>query len=273
MKRTLLLLLTAGAVYVTMSSNAGGASISSGAAPAKNGCGGSGCHGTSASTSVVPVVTLTAVSTGQVVTNGEYSPNETYTVAIGGSGGPANKFGYMMSATDGSGKQVGTFSNASSGSKVQSVSGLSVVEHSMALSPTGGALVASVTWKAPAKGSGDITFDLAVNSLNNKSGEDNGDLFNTVSVALKEGWALNVNNVITKANVVVYPNPATDVLHVELPNSASHTYKVLNMNGAVALQGVLQSSSASINVAVLPTGNYILKMTNGADVMHTSFVK
>lgn len=275
MKRTLLLLLTASAVYITMSSNGSGASISKGASAAKDGCGGTGCHGTMATSSVVSTLVFTAKSDGKVVSNGEYSPNETYTVTIGGGNGTAVRMGFMLRASDGSTMQAGTFANPSAGTKVQAIGGFNVVEHSSPITATVGAFTSSVEWTAPAKGSGPITFDLAVNCLNAMSGPDAGDQYKTMANTLTEGPALSVENIEFTSAISVYPNPATDVLNVKLLSNTStaRTYSIMNMSGAVVSKGQFSTNQTSINVAQLAAGMHILIVSDGEHIAQVNFTK
>ena len=60
--------------------------------------------------------------------------------------------------------------------------------------------------------------------------------------------------------VVVYPNPAKDVLHVALITNA--TYRMMNVVGATMLEGTLTTGNNSIAVQALPAGMYLLEMTD-----------
>jgi hypothetical protein len=64
--------------------------------------------------------------------------------------------------------------------------------------------------------------------------------------------------------IKVYPNPASSILNVELPESSS--VQMLDMNGRVVLSipNVDASQKLGINVEGLSDGAYILKISNGA---------
>lgn len=62
----------------------------------------------------------------------------------------------------------------------------------------------------------------------------------------------------------LYPQPATDVLHVAVPGApdADRRYTILDLNGRTVQAGRL--STDAIAVAQLPTGTYVLRVQDGA---------
>jgi hypothetical protein len=82
-------------------------------------------------------------------------------------------------------------------------------------------------------------------------------------------------------NVNIYPNPARDVLNVEIGNSNSTKVNILvaDAYGRTVINKVVeQSDSGGINQIQLSTsdlsaGVYILKLTNGSETTTTRFVK
>ena len=113
---------------------------------------GCGCHGGGAN-QVTPSLSGLPVD--------GYAPDSTYNLTIGGSGGPSgSNGGFNLDADDGS------FSNPGSNAQISS----GEVTHS-----NDNARSWTVDWTAPADGSGNVTFDLAVNFVNG-NGNTNGDL-------------------------------------------------------------------------------------------------
>lgn len=70
----------------------------------------------------------------------------------------------------------------------------------------------------------------------------------------------SVQNVPAPFNIKIYPNPTTDILHIEAPTNLR--YRLMNMLGTIVQQGVLQAGNTSISVAPLPSGIYMLELSN-----------
>ncbi len=70
--------------------------------------------------------------------------------------------------------------------------------------------------------------------------------------------------------VVLYPNPATDLLHIKTQKRFTQTY-IYDLSGKVVYQGAF---GTPLSVAKLPPGNYILECTTSAGVQwKSSFAK
>lgn len=163
----LLLLLLVLAVPPEAFANSSGKTGSS-----STGCGGGSCHG---STNTVTPSLTGFPSSG-------YTPGSTYTLTIGGSGGPTGtQGGFNLDVS------LGTLSNP--GSNAQILNGEATHSSSSARSWI-------VDWTAPSTGSGDVTFYLAVNFVNGNnapSGDAWGYDSHTVSESTSNtvNWALN----------------------------------------------------------------------------------
>ncbi|WP_324674592.1 M4 family metallopeptidase [Hymenobacter sp. GOD-10R] len=71
----------------------------------------------------------------------------------------------------------------------------------------------------------------------------------------------------------VYPNPATDVLRLSLPDNATvKTVHVFDARGA-AVKGVSYDGNGQLNVANLASGLYTLSVSDGQKEFHQRFVK
>ncbi len=69
---------------------------------------------------------------------------------------------------------------------------------------------------------------------------------------------IGVENLFTQEAVRVYPNPATDVIHVQLENQSPATVKMLDVTGRIVAELNSISSLCEINTAHLPKGLYII---------------
>lgn len=263
MKKSILLFTTvAGFLYLSLSSNAGGASIQ-GHAKAKDGCSGAGCHG-AASTSVTSTIVVKEKLTGMPIT--EYEPGIDYEVTVTGNSASAVRFGYMTRFLDASNTQAGTFSNASSGSKVQLVSGgVSVVEHSNAIAASGGMFTATFDWQAPVAGTGDVTIDLAVNAVNGNGVADANDVFSTSNLTITEKNT-SVGSIAGGIEVSTYPNPTHNVLNIDLKNAQTGTYQLTayNIAGQVVANeeiNVNGSATTQLSTSTWKAGLYIIRLS------------
>ena len=86
---------------------------------------------------------------------------------------------------------------------------------------------------------------------------------------------------LTIASMEIYPNPVSDVLHIDGVASSSlslaeggvEAYTILSIVGAVIQQGSLQAGSNSIPIQSLPKSVYILEVTSGETRTVTKVVK
>ncbi len=73
----------------------------------------------------------------------------------------------------------------------------------------------------------------------------------------------------------VYPNPVSDVLKVEMPqSSAAYTIQAFNVNGELVLEKQVGNlPQANINVSALTRGVYHIRVVNNKQVWSASFIK
>ena len=70
---------------------------------------------------------------------------------------------------------------------------------------------------------------------------------------------VNVTEQLNSIDVSVYPNPAQDWLHIELPTNDSGNYQLTNISGQMVVNGPI-SGEASIQTSELPSGVYLLQV-------------
>lgn len=73
---------------------------------------------------------------------------------------------------------------------------------------------------------------------------------------------------VNAGTLAVYPNPAKDVINVSLKNADVKSISVMNLSGQV----VTTSKNATVNVAALPAGVYVVKVLDNKGVTHTTKV-
>ncbi len=95
----------------------------------------------------------------------------------------------------------------------------------------------------------------------------------TIDYINDKGWGVSVSSLQSDASMVVYPNPASDFLNIDVKmiGSSDAQLELIDVNGKVVLtqNGYNTASGFNINVAELNKGLYIVKIKNG-DYISTS---
>jgi photosystem II stability/assembly factor-like uncharacterized protein len=84
----------------------------------------------------------------------------------------------------------------------------------------------------------------------------------------------NTNDLIN--SLKIYPNPATEYISIEIPESGSRmkgTVSVYGMAGQLLIQGQVQDSKSEINVFSLPKGIYFVRLINEEKINFGKFLK
>jgi Secretion system C-terminal sorting domain len=82
--------------------------------------------------------------------------------------------------------------------------------------------------------------------------------YDTVTITV---WPQSVNNLTSSSFAKVYPNPANNILHIQVLKPNLH-YQLQNMLGITALQGELQQGDNTLAVEALTSGIYLLELTD-----------
>jgi len=136
-----------------------------------------------------PVTTNNWITTNIPQTG--YVPGQTYTITVTGTHTGVVKFGFELTAEDGSGNKTGTFviTNAT---QTQLTNGNKAVTHKSAgTTPTGNSKTWTVSWTAPAVSAGPVTFYAALNAANG-NGQNTGDVIYKTSTTVQPATMVNV---------------------------------------------------------------------------------
>lgn len=86
--------------------------------------------------------------------------------------------------------------------------------------------------------------------------------------------ASSVFDVHSASNMLLYPNPASDVLFFQLPNEAENVnYHIFDVQGKCLLRGVFTAGEKSINLDFLAGGVYLMVAEAGKRIYKQRFVK
>ena len=277
-KRALLLTLGCAFLYVSMSSYSNGyGSNRTGSHGSTVGCG--SCHGSAASSTTVAIELDSA---GVPVTH--YVAGMTYTLKMTGTNTGTTSlpgFGAQLSMVSGTGTasvNAGTLSGAPASTGLSAgTGGITFLEHTNTIpattggGATGSTYVVSLTWVAPAAGTGTVTAYGLINAVNNNGNDGSTDKWNSANAAFTELTAashVGVNNVVA-ADSKMYPNPVSNVLNLSGYNGV---VTVFDMNGKViATENV--ADTAVINTSNWASGAYFVTVNNNGAVTTKTIVK
>ncbi|PQJ10407.1 hypothetical protein CJD36_010540 [Flavipsychrobacter stenotrophus] len=279
-KRALLLPLAGIFLYVTLSSYASGyGSNRTGSHGSTVGCG--SCHGSTASGIAV---TFELDSAGTPVTR--YKPGMSYTLKMTGTNNTTatnlNGFGCQLSVISGSGTSsvnAGTMSGAPASTGFNAgTGGINFLEHSSRIAATtgGGAVgstyVISVSWTAPAAGTGTVKAYGLINAVNCNGNDGGGDYWNSANTSFTElpaGANVSVANV-TLSDLNVYPNPVNNILNISGYQGA---IAIFDVNGKVVATENATNANTMINTSAWAAGMYMVTLQNNGIVTTRTIVK
>ena len=103
----------------------------------------------------------------------------------------------------------------------------------------------------------------------------------TNSFALNSMSFLNFTDLATelplhlKSVFNTYPNPAQELLHIEvqLSENQSAQLEIINLDGKVVVRTLLNNPTNAISIAGLPNGMYLCRVQNGTASSTAKFIK
>jgi len=218
------------------------------------------CHTTS------PATTATGWITSNIPIDG-YTPGSTYTITLSTPDANTSKMGFQMTAETPAAK-VGAWviTNAS---RTQ-LKGAATVTHTAAgTDPIGTPNTWTIDWVAPVAGTGTLNFFAAVNASNANSSND-GDLIyvtqltvNESNVGLAENFELAIGN--------IYPNPATNMITLEVPVSSE--LRIFDNMGREVMSLTANNNKFSIDISALNEGIYYMNISLDGQLASRRFIK
>ncbi len=96
--------------------------------------------------------------------------------------------------------------------------------------------------------------ELSINTLNNGN--------NTLTQGFHQSnlTVLAVDNFDTNFIVKIYPNPSSDIFHIDIPDFTDTSYKIYNINGQLIKENNIQKMSNQIQINDLKNGMYFLAL-------------
>jgi len=250
---------------------------------------GSGCHSTSATSSIT--ATLELDSAGIATTH--YKGGTTYTIKLTGNNASGNtlpRYGFQITCMKGTTtaatvSSAGTFATTGLPASTHIVppgtyTQLTVAEHDAPIAQTGTSFTETFTWTAPVSGTGNISFWGAANFVNFNGSADPGDIWNTTSIDISEWPTVNAVAIVNNnSKIKAFPNPVTNILNLQLTDAQAGTYNVQAFditgncasNENIEINGINQV--ANLNTSNWAPGVYQVIVTKEGKSMTTSIVK
>lgn len=243
MKKIVLFTAASGLFYLSLSSNAGGpaagglnATGSPGTSPS---CGGCHAGGTGTTTATVELRKLSTGPTGPVVTS--YLPDTNYLVKVVGNHPTLTHFGFQVTALNSANANAGVFSDFPVNVHSAVVNAVTIIEHTDQLPKTNNEFNATFRWKAPAPGSGAVTFYGIINAVDNNTMVSGDRPSPGFTVAVAEATTASIGTAASAMSIRVFPNPVTTELHLALsqPEQGSYQLAVYDVRGKCVYNSAL----------------------------------
>ncbi len=241
--------------------------------PGSTSCGAGGCHG-SVNTARLSIDIIDANS--QAVT--EYTPGEVYSITYTISAATiasASRWGMQSAVLDASDAQAGTLANASANLNTVNLGGIDFVEHG----PPSSDSTFSVTWTAPAAGTGDVTVYANGIAANNNGAASSDAFAGGTPITLTEmvmDTVIDTTSIYDRsfdARYKLYPNPVQANLVVESPSAG--TLQVFSLAGQLVLTTEVANGINSIDATAIESGLYLATVSNedGVVVNRTKLIR
>ncbi|WP_159020761.1 carbohydrate-binding protein [Algibacter sp. L3A6] len=83
----------------------------------------------------------------------------------------------------------------------------------------------------------------------------------------------SVSDLDTDTNLLIYPNPASDIINVEFSGSEAAVLDIINHVGQTVLSVNINEGSASYDISNLPSGLYIVRISNENETYLRKIIK
>ena len=260
MKKSVLSIMAAMAAWVLFMGNSSNPPLGRTGAPSEGTC--ADCHsgGNFNTTLGISGIPDTVVS------------GQTYTITYTHTS-TAPRAGFQLVALDGTNTQCGTLT-AGTGTGVATAGGRQYVRHSAAKLLSNGATTWTFTWRAPTTLSNTrITFYFSGVAANNDGG-DGGDRVVTGSKTV--AWrplGVRTQELPAVAVMEVFPNPAQDVLTINLVEASAATVSVYDGLGRMVLTQPLRDRQSTLAIGHLAKGPYLVTVQTAAGIAQQKFMK
>jgi hypothetical protein len=235
-------------------------------APGETTCNTTSCHNSYTLNSGTGSITITSPD----LVNWAYVPGTTYTISVTVAQTGINLFGVCFEALKPNGDNAGLL-HAGVGTqiKTKTVSGFQrkSITHNTNTGATAASHTFTFTWDAPATDIGAITFYVAGLAANGNTTELGDRVYSTSQVVTSASVGL-LELSHSRIEKTVYPNPATEAVHVSLADFAQipDQISILNLQGVMVAaisntEWKSENNLLTIPIRDIPVGSYNLVFT------------
>jgi len=98
-------------------------------------------------------------------------------------------------------------------------------------------------------------------------GQPSGSRYTTIhEIEFYGSQSLSVNDNEFNNDVVLYPVPVKDILHIKNLNSLISSVRVYSLDGRKIIEKTINSSSTELDMSLISNGTYIINFSNGREV-------
>lgn len=229
-------------------------------APGETTCGASGCHTGGSFTGTVTVTGLPDT----------VAPDQTYMLTLTHTSN-ATRAGFQLTCLDSLNVKAGTLTGAT-GVGVATGNNRQYARQTSPKNLTAGATAWTFSWKAPTTASNPLKFYFASLAANG-NGQRTGDnpLLGTRSVYLASP-SVGTQQPAEVPSFDLFPNPATEWLHVGLANGAGGTVRLYDAGGRLRQEQPF-TGMATVDVRALPAGVYTATVETAGRISTRRWVK
>ena len=191
-----------------------------------------------------------------------YTPGQTYQLTLTVNNANSAKKGFEACVEDDSHQRQGSFANADT--HTQAIHSNEYVTHT-----SSGTTQSAWTfnWTAPATAQGNLTLYFAVN-IADGNGSTSEDFIDSGSVAIP--LDTNAMDDEVTASIHIYPNPTGKYIMIQSENNEFHEAVITDILGKTY---PVNMQNKQIDIRFLPSGSYILSLTNTKTTITKRFIK
>ncbi|MCF6342843.1 MAG: T9SS type A sorting domain-containing protein [Bacteroidales bacterium] len=199
-----------------------------------------------------------------------YTPGDGYTITAHGIHSGVVKFGFELTAENEIGVKKGEFFITDAARTQITSTGESVTHTQEGTTPDGDEASWSMKWIAPDAGTGQVRFYAAFNAANG-NGNNSGDVIYLSMLSVDENLVSDVAENSLKNQINIYPNPATEVLNLNLPKGAE--LNLVNILGEVLLSRKNVRAKETLDVSRFENGIYFIQVNHDGERHTSRFLK
>ncbi|MEN8226292.1 MAG: choice-of-anchor V domain-containing protein [Bacteroidota bacterium] len=196
-----------------------------------------------------------------------YTSDETYSITVTAIGIVAVKMGFQITSETTSDK-IGEFF-ITDPDRTQLESTTTVTHTAVGTEVIEIPNYWSMDWKAPAAGTGAITFYAAVNQTNDDN-TSNGDLIYVSSLNVEES-TISIAEHLQESIGQIYPNPASSYINVSLPQQS--VVKIIDNIGREVMHVTTNTNELELDISGLDQGKYYMLISHEEISTTRSFIK